>query len=302
MTHYYSLNDYCREHFGEKLYKLSLDGGFTCPNRDGTLSYSGCSFCNGKGSGDFSFAVADDPDLAISRAKALISRKNRSSRYIAYFQNFSGTYAPVDKLKELYTPFVFRDDIAVLDIATRPDCLPTDTIDLLAELNTYKPVWVELGLQTIHEDTAAKINRGYSIDVYNSAVNQLTSRGIQVITHMIIGLPGESADMAIRTARFIGCSGSFGIKFHLLQILKGTALEKDFYSGLVVLPSLEEYIDILAKCIANIPPELVVHRITGDGAKKDLIAPLWCGDKKHVLNEIRRAFDFKSVVQGSDLN
>lgn len=299
MRHYYSLNDYCRTRFGEKLYKLALDGGFTCPNRDGTVGFGGCAFCNGRGSGDFSFPVSGGTAEAIDKAKLLIAGKSSCSRYIAYFQNFSGTYASADRLREIYLPVITRDDIAVLDIATRPDCLGDEVLSVLEELNGIKPVWIELGLQTVHEDSAKRIHRGYPLEVYDSAVSALNSIGIDVIAHMIIGLPGETPEMIRQTAEYIGRSGAAGIKFHLLQVLSGTAIEKDYRDGLFSLPSLDEYIQLLADCITLIPPEMTVHRLTGDGAKKELIAPLWCGDKKHVLNEINRAFDAMGVIQGS---
>lgn len=285
MIPYKSANEYYRELFGCKVYKLALDGGFTCPNRDGTLGTRGCIFCSG-GSGDFAVPAGDDVCAAIESAKALVAGKG-GRKYIAYFQSYTCTYAPAEVLRKLYSAAIMHPDIAALSIGTRPDCLPDDVIRLLRELNSIKPVFIELGLQTIHPETAQYIRRGYSLDVYDSAVKRLKEAGINVIVHMILGLPGETKEMAVETAKYIGCSGADGIKFQLLHVLKGTDLAEDYLSGKFRTLSLEEYTDILAECLRHIPPEMVVHRITGDGAKRDLLAPLWSADKKHVLNYLR---------------
>ena len=296
---YRSLNSYLLERFGEKTYKLALDGGFTCPTRDGTLDTRGCIFCAG-GSGDFSIPAWRDPEKAIEQAKALVAGKG-AKRYIAYFQSYTGTYAPIEKLWELYTRTLHHPDIAALSIATRPDCLSDEVMALLTELNREKPVWVELGLQTIHPETAAYIRRGYPLEVYDSAVRRLQEAGIETVVHMILGLPGETQDMMRETAEYIGKSGAQGIKLHLLHVLEGTDLEKDYQAGKFEVLSLDEYISALEACIESIPPEMVVHRLTGDGAKRFLVAPLWSADKKTVLNAINRAFERDHVMQGARL-
>lgn len=298
MERYRSLNAYLRESFGCKLYKLALDGGFTCPNRDGTLGSRGCIFCSGRGSGDFSVSAAGGVDQAIDAAKALVAAKNPGGRYIAYFQSYTGTYAPIDYLETLYTAAVSRPDIAALSIGTRPDCLGEPVLSLLARLNRIKPVWVELGLQTIHESTAEYIRRGYALPVFDQAVRQLREAGLSVIVHMILGLPGETPEMIFESAKYIGASGADGIKLQLLHVLKGTDLARDYAAGKFKALELEEYISLLEGCLRRIPPDMVIHRLTGDGAKRDLIAPLWSGDKKRVLNAINRALEQDDVHQG----
>lgn len=298
MERYRSLNAYLRESFGCKLYKLALDGGFTCPNRDGTLGSRGCIFCSGRGSGDFSVSAAGGVDQAIDAAKALVAAKNPGGRYIAYFQSYTGTYAPIDYLEALYTAAVSRPDIAALSIGTRPDCLGEPVLSLLARLNRIKPVWVELGLQTIHESTAEYIRRGYALPVFDQAVRQLREAGLSVIVHMILGLPGETPEMIFESAKYIGASGADGIKLQLLHVLKGTDLARDYAAGKFKALELEEYISLLEGCLRRIPPDMVIHRLTGDGAKRDLIAPLWSGDKKRVLNAINRALEQDDVHQG----
>ena len=295
-THYRSLNSWLREQYGEKVYKLSLDGGFTCPTRDGTLDTRGCIFCAG-GSGEFAVPVGDNTDYAVETAKRAVADKG-GKKYVAYFQSYTGTYAPVARLRKLYTEILNRPDIVALSIATRPDCLPDDVMELLSELNRIKPVWVELGLQTVHETTAGYIRRGYPLNVYDISVPRLRTAGITVIVHMIIGLPGETPEMAVETARYIGRSGADGIKFQLLHVLDGTDLAEEYRRGMFQTLSLKEYINILERCIEVIPAGMVVHRLTGDGAKRALIAPLWSADKKHVLNELNRAFDRDHVCQG----
>ncbi len=282
-----TMNDYCREKFGKKLYKLSLDGGFTCPNRDGTKGSRGCIFCSQAGSGDF--AEAGNITSAIERAKKRVEHKNRNGGYIAYFQSFTSTYAPTEKLRSLFTEAINHPDIDVLSVATRPDCLPPEVISLLGELNRIKPVWVELGLQTSKEESAEYIRRAYGNRDYEQAVKNLHSVGIYVITHMIIGLPGESIRDMQNTLQFIIDNGSDGIKLQLLHILKGTDLYEEYLCGRVRVLGEDEYIDILRILTAMIPEETAVHRLTGDGNKKILAAPLWSGDKKRILNKIRNS-------------
>lgn len=299
MEHYRSLGSFLREQFGEKVYKLAFDGGFTCPVRDGTKGSRGCIFCAG-GSGDFAIPVGDDLPEAVEMAKAVVADKG-AKRFIAYFQSYTGTYAPVERLRSLYSQAIAHPEIAALSIGTRPDCLGDEVLDLLTELNIIKPVWIELGLQTIHPATAAYIRRGYDLGVYDEAVLRLRGRGITTIVHMIIGLPGETPEMIRQTAQYIGESGVQGIKLQLLHVLRGTDLEKDYLEGKFRALTLGEYIDVLEQCIESLPPDIVVHRLTGDGAKRSLIAPLWSADKKAVLNAINAAFDRDGLVQGSRL-
>ena len=285
-----TLSDHYREKFGCKVYKLSLDGGFSCPNRDGTLGTGGCIFCTG--SGEFAVGGPEPISLQLERAKEKVRAKNKGGKYIAYFQAFTNTYAPAEKLRQLYFAAIAPEDIVGLSIGTRPDCLDEDVMAVLKEVNIKKPVSVELGLQTIHEETARYIRRGYPAQTYFDAVKKLKKAGIEVVTHIILGLPGETPEMMLETTRAAVDAGTDGVKFHLLHVLRGTGLEKEYAEGKVRPLSLEEYGSILKQCIAVLPEETVVHRITGDGAKKDLIAPLWSADKKRVLNYLHRVLDF----------
>lgn len=295
-VHYRSLNAYLRERFGEKVYKLALDGGFTCPTRDGTLDTRGCIFCAG-GSGAFTVPVGNDVHAAIEQAKKRVADKG-GKKFIAYYQSYTGTYAPPERLRALYTQTLSHPDVVALSIGTRPDCLSDEILALLRELNGIKPVWVELGLQTIHEATADYIRRGYPLPVFDDAMHRLHETGIEVIVHMILGLPGETPEMMVQTAAYIGQSGAEGIKFQLLHVLEGTDLAEDYRNGLVPVMSLDEYVHVLERCVEAIPADMVVHRLTGDGAKRELIAPLWSAGKKQVLNTINRAFDRDAVMQG----
>jgi len=280
------LNTYLKETFGCKVYKIALNGGFTCPNRDGKLDSRGCIFCSAGGSGDF----AEDATLSVTEqieaGKKKLQGKIKGGKYIAYFQAFTNTYGPIDKLRRLFFEAVSCSDVAALSIATRPDCLPEEVLALLSELNNIKPVWVELGLQTVNEESAKYIRRGYPLSVYDKAVKDLKDIGINVITHVILGLPGESKEDMLDTVRYVCKSGSSGIKLQLLHVLKGTDLEKDYLAGKFAVLSEDEYIDIIKMCLKEIPPEVVIHRLTGDGDKKILVAPLWSGNKKHVINRI----------------
>lgn len=282
------LNDYLNERFGCKVYKIALNGGFTCPTRDGTLDTRGCIFCSAGGSGEF----AGDSRLSIteqiSQGIKLVEKKNRDGKYIAYFQAYTGTYAPVSKLRKLYEEAIEHPDVLALSIATRPDCLPEEVLDLLSELNRVKPVWVELGLQTIHERTAEYIRRGYPLSVYDNAVKELRRRKLEIITHLIIGLPGESKEDICESVRYVCDGRTDGIKLQLLHILRGTDLEQEYNEGRVDVLTEDEYMNILKACVSCIPDNVVVHRLTGDGDKRILIAPLWSADKKHVINRINR--------------
>ena len=286
------LSQHYREKYGCKVYKLSLDGGFSCPNRDGTLGTGGCIFCTG--SGEFAEIGRESVAEQLQCAKARVMAKNKGGKYIAYFQSFTNTYAPVERLRHLYLEAIAPADIVGLSIGTRPDCLGDDVVALLKEINAVKPVSVELGLQTIHEGTVRYIRRGYDTAVYFDAVRRLKAAGIEVVTHIILGLPGETVEQMVQTTRAAVEAGSDGVKFHLLHVLRGTDLAKDYADGKFSCLTLEEYGEILKQCISVLPPDMVVHRITGDGAKKDLIAPLWSADKKRVLNYLYRLLDIRS--------
>ena len=283
------LSDYYKEKFGCKVYKLSLDGGFSCPNRDGTLGTGGCIFCTG--SGEFAEGGNEPIALQLERAKLRVNAKNRDGKYIAYFQAFTNTYGPVEHLRKLYREAIAPGDIVGLAIGTRPDCLGDEVIALLAEINAVKPVSVELGLQTIHAETACYIRRGYCAEVYFDAVRRLKNAGIEVVTHIILGLPGETEEMMLQTTRAAVSAGTDGVKFHLLHVLRGTDLAKDYEAGKFRCLTLEEYGCILKQCVDLLPEGTVIHRITGDGAKKDLIAPLWSADKKRVLNYLHKVLE-----------
>ena len=293
-----SLNDDLRERFGEKLYKLTLNGGCTCPNRDGTLGTRGCIFCSEGGSGEF----AASPQLSIQEqiedGKRRLAGKRPVKKYIAYFQAYTNTYAPVEDLRRVFTEAISCPEIAVLSIATRPDCLGEEVLELLEELNRRKPVWVELGLQTIHEKTASFIRRGYPLPVFDRAVKELEARGIEIIVHTILGLPGETADMMLDTVRYVNSTPAAGIKLQLLHILKHTDLA-DYYqhTGFHIL-TMNEYVDLVIRCLEVCRPDLVIHRLTGDGPKDLLIAPEWSQAKRQVLNTIQKELKRRNTFQG----
>lgn len=287
------LSDYLKETFGCKVYKIALNGGFTCPNRDGKMDTRGCIFCSAGGSGEFAGNPAVSVTEQIEAGKALVSKKITNGKYIAYFQAYTGTYGPIEKLRALYTEAIQHPDVVALSIATRPDCLPEEVLDLLQELNQQKPVWVELGLQTIHEASASYIRRGYDISVYDAAVKALQQRGIETIVHVILGLPGETTKDMLATVRYVCNSGVQGIKLQLLHVLTGTDLAADYEVGKFDVMSEDEYIELLKRCISIIPENIVIHRLTGDGDKKILIAPQWSANKRHVWNRIQ-----KEVLRG----
>ena len=350
---YYTLNQYLKKRFGQKVYKLALDGGMSCPNRDGTLGHGGCIFCSAGGSGEFAIKAAgrengDDSGTLkiipgsvtaqIEQAKAKICQKTNAALFIAYFQSYTNTYASVEYLRQIFTEAISHPQVAVLSIATRPDCLPPEVIQLLKELNQIKPVWIELGLQTIHERTAQYIRRGYQLSCYENAIKQLRKAGIEVITHVILGLPGESKEDMTETIRYLARKAeepwgsentqnqslmqaaesrenkddtktfippaaaymTQGIKLQLLHVLEGTDLAEDYQKGTFQSLTMEEYLDILFTCLQNLPPETIIHRITGDGPKNLLIAPTWSTNKKNVLNPIRREMKQRNIVQGQE--
>lgn len=299
VLYYRSLSQTLRSQFGGKVYKLALSSGLSCPNRDGVLDSRGCLFCAADGSGAFA-ATGADLACQMESARAKVAFKaGKNPRYIAYFQSFTNTYGPPDYLRRIFTAAMEPEDVVALSVATRPDCLPPETLALLAELNQRKPVWVELGLQTIHADTARLILRGYDLPAFDEAVCQLRARGITVIVHQIIGLPGENAEKIFQTADYIAHSGVQGIKFHLLHVLEGTGLADLWRCGLYQCLTLEEYLPLLSGCVERMPPDMVIHRLTGDGDKRRLLAPLWSGEKKRVLAAINAYFEEHNTTQGA---
>lgn len=296
--YYFSLSDYLKTEFGTKVYKIAISSGCTCPNRDGTKGTRGCIFCSEGGSGDF----AADGSLSISSqiesAKEKVSRKVQSGKYIAYFQSYTNTYAPVSYLEKIFMEAITHPDIAVLSIATRPDCLPDDCLALLARLAKIKPVWVELGLQTIHPATSDLIRRGFDLPCFEQAVDKLKSIGIKIIVHLILGLPGESRADMLESVDYVAAMPVDGIKLQLLHVLKNTDLAPLYEKGGFEVMTLPAYIGLLAECIEKLPPRIVIHRLTGDGPKSLLLAPLWSADKRVVLNTIQQEFTRKNVLQG----
>ena len=290
------LNEYLKERFGQKVYKIALSADVTCPVRDGTIDTRGCIFCSKGGSGDF----AEDAGLSVTeqieRAKKRVEKKIKNGKYIAYFQSFTNTYGDLDYLRSIYLEAIRPDDIVALSIATRPDCLREEVLELLTEVNRIKPVWVELGLQTVHERSADYIRRGYPLNVYDEAVRNLKERGIEVIVHVILGLPGETEEDMEETVKYVVRSGADGIKLQLLHVLKGTDLEKDYLDGKVPVMNLDEYTDLVVKLVKLIPDNVVIHRLTGDGPKRILVAPKWTGDKKRVLNTLNRKLKENGLV------
>ena len=285
---YLSFNKYLREAFGDKVYKISLNAGFSCPNRDGKIDTKGCIFCSKGGSGDFAESKNLSITEQIENGKRRVEKKISSGKYIAYFQAFTNTYAPVEVLREKFYEAINHKDIVAVSIATRPDCLSDEVIDLLDELNKIKPVFVELGLQTIHEKSAKYIRRGYTLDVYDDAVKKLKAIGVNIVVHIILGLPNERKNDMLESVDYVCRSGINGIKLQLLHILKDTDLAEEYEKGNIRALEFDEYLDIIKSCVEIIPKDIVIHRLTGDGAKKDLIAPLWSADKKRVLNAINK--------------
>lgn len=298
---YYSLDYYIKQTYGEKLYKISLDGGMTCPNRDGTLDRRGCIFCSTGGSGDFASNRRLSITEQIEQGKSQVAKKHSGVSYIAYFQAYTNTYAPVSYLREVFTEAIHHPDIKILDIATRPDCLGSDIIELLDELNQIKPVWVELGLQTIHPKTAHFIRRGYELPVFEQAVQKLRAIHIPVIVHMILGLPGESTKDILDTVHYLNAQDIQGVKLQLLHILKDTDLADYYNEHPFSLLDMEEYFSLIGQCLCHLRPDIVIHRLTGDGPKSLLIAPLWTGNKRQVLNNMQAYLKTHDIWQGKEL-
>ena len=304
---YYSLDAYFKQTYGEKCYKISLDGGFSCPNRDGTLGFGGCIFCSGSGSGDFATSVSQYPSISeqIANGLALMGTKQTGSKFVAYFQAFTNTYGPVEKLRKLYTEALESPQIIGLFIGTRPDCMGDDVLTLLSELKKAYPrkfIWIELGLQTIHESTAIYIRRGYELSVFEETAKALHSLDIPFIVHVILGLPGETRDMILETIDYLNQIKPFGVKLQLLHILKGTDLAEEYEAGKFEALTEETYFDILGACIARLRPDIVLHRVTGDGPKNLLIAPLWSGNKRGVLNHLHHYLKDQQIYQGRDFH
>ena len=297
---YYSLDTYLKKTFGEKVYRISLNGGMTCPNRDGAKGNRGCIFCSRGGSGDF----AEDRFLTVTEqiesGKKKLEKKSNCHKYIAYFQAYTNTYAPISYLQPLFEEAIQHPDIVVLSIATRPDCINEEILDLLSKLNQIKPVWIELGLQTIHDESAAFIRRGFSLSCYEKAVNELTARHIPVITHIILGLPGETMADMLQTVDYVAHSPISGVKLQLLHILSDTDLADYYKQHPFSLFSMEDYCEFIIDCLEHLPPSMVIHRITGDGPRKLLVAPLWSTDKKRVLNTIQKRLKERETWQGKE--
>ena len=294
---YLSFNDAMRARFGTKVYRLSLQSGCTCPNRDGTIGTGGCTFCSEGGSGDFAaplLPIGEQIEEARKRVDAKISASiaPQDRRYIAYFQSYTNTYGDPERLRRIYSEALQHPQIVALDLGTRPDCLPPEMIAMLRDLRTEydKPVWIELGLQTIHEKTAGRINRGYKLEVFEDAYRRLKDEGFEVIVHVILGLPGEAREDMLETVRYLSLltPALDGIKLQLLHILKGTELAREYEADPFPLFTLDSYCDLVVDCLRLLPPETVVHRITGDGPKRLLIAPQWSADKKRVLNTLNK--------------
>ena len=295
---YYSLNAYLRQQFHEKIYNLSLNGGMTCPNRDGSIGTGGCIFCSAGGSGDFAASPQQSVTGQIAQAKLLLREKTNCRKYIAYFQAYTNTYAPLPYLRRIFTEAISHPQIMGLSIGTRPDCLGEDVLELLTELNHQKPVWVELGLQTIHEDTARYIRRGYELPCFLEAVSNLHTRGIDTIVHLILGLPGETPKKILESVTYMNTLPVSGIKLQLLHVLKGTDLAEDYLKKQFQVMSKEEYLDLVITCIRHLRPDIVIHRLTGDGPRDLLLAPLWSSAKRSVLNDLHHQMSVRGIRQG----
>lgn len=295
---YYSLNEYCKKTFGEKVYRLSLNGGMTCPNRDGSLDFGGCTFCSEGGSGDFSADYTISISKQISQAKEKIRQKTSCSKFIAYFQAYTNTYAPLSHLRRIFMEAIQEPEIVTLSIGTRSDCLSDEILDLLEELSHIKPVWVELGLQTIHNKTLQRLNTHTTVEQFHTATHQLTMRNIPIIAHVILGLPNETKEMMLETVKYVSDKKLFGVKLQLLHILKHTKLALEYEQEPFSLFELEEYCDFVIDCLEQLPPEMVIHRLTGDGPRNLLIAPQWSTDKKRVLNTIYKRIKERNTYQG----
>lgn len=297
---YHSLNYFLRNKFNEKVFKISLDGGFSCPNRDGTISSGGCLFCSESGSGDYAGSRTLSIGKQFCDVKEMMNKKWKEGKYIAYFQAFTNTYAPIEDLRRKYNEAIKQEGVVALAIATRPDCLGDDVLDLLEEINKEVYVWVELGLQTVSDETARKINRGYKLEVYEDAIRRLKERNIDFVTHCIFGLPGETKKDMLKTVEYVAHTGSKGIKFHLLHLMKNTPMVKLYERGELEFMSQDDYIDLICKSISIIPEDMIVHRLTGDSPRDLLIGPMWSLKKWEILNAIDKALVDNGIYQGKD--
>lgn len=296
---YHTWNYYLRQKFGEKIFKVSLNAGFTCPNVDGTLGYGGCIYCSREGSGDFAGNPNDNLRKQFDEIKAMMLKKWPNAKYIGYFQAFTNTYAPLEVLKERYETVLGFEDVIGLSISTRPDCLPDDVVDYLAELNERTNLWVELGLQTIHDKTSDIINRGHTYQDFLDGFKKLKDRNIKTVVHIINGLPGEDKEMMMQTAKAVADMGADGIKIHLLHIIKDTPLRDFLNNGKIIPMEQEEYINLVCDQLEILPEEMVIHRLTGDGKRDELLAPLWSLKKWEVLNRIDDEMKRRGTFQGS---
>lgn len=299
---YHTLNSFLREKFGDKVFKISIDGGFTCPNRDGKVSKGGCIFCSEQGSGDFAGNRIKSISTQFEDIKCVMQKKWRSGKYIAYFQAYTNTYAPVDVLRKKYEEAIEKEGVVALAIATRPDCLPDEVIDLIAEMNERVYTWVELGLQTTNEETAELINRGYKLEVFDDAVRRLRARNIDIVAHVIFGLPGETKEDMINTVDYLAHSDIQGIKLHLLHLMKNTRLVKLYNEGKLKFMDKDEYVELICKAITRIPENVIIHRLTGDAPRDSLIGPMWSLKKWEVLNDIDKYMEDKNIYQGLDFH
>lgn len=297
---YNSLNKFLRDKFGEKVFKISLDGGFTCPNRDGKVAKGGCTFCSSKGSGDYAGQRTLSIETQFDNVKEMMNKKWKEGKYIAYFQAYTNTYGPVVELRKKYEDAINKDGVVALAIGTRPDCINEEVLDLLEEMNKKVYTWVELGLQTIHDDTARNFNRGYDLAVFDKAMEGLKSRGIDTVVHCIFGLPGENKEQMLETVDYVARCGAQGIKLHLLHLMEGTRMVKDYEEGKLKFLTQEEYVDLICESISRIPQEMVVHRLTGDAPRQLLIGPMWSLKKWEVLNAIDKALEDNDIYQGKN--
>ncbi|MGE5371054.1 MAG: TIGR01212 family radical SAM protein [Solirubrobacterales bacterium] len=295
---FHSLNHHLRQTFGGKVVKIPLNAGFTCPNRDGTKGYGGCTFCSAAGSGEYAGTSAFNLKQQFDQVRGLLAAKWPKASYIAYFQPFTNTYAPADRLEFIYRETLAFPDVVGISIASRPDCLADDVLDLLTRLNQETYLWLELGLQTIHEATGQALNRGYTTAEFQDAVKRLRSRGIRTCAHVILGLPGESREMMLQTARALAETDIQGIKLHALHVLEGSALAADYQAGKIRFMDRSEYVDLLIEILEILPPDMVIQRLTGDGPRQTLLGPDWSLDKGWILNELDRRLRQRNTWQG----
>lgn len=299
---YHTWNYYLRSNFGEKVFKVSINAGFSCPNIDGTITYGGCTYCSKEGSGDFAGNPNDNLIKQFEDIKQMMHKKWHSAKYIGYFQAFTNTHAPVNILKEKYETILNLEDVIGLSISTRPDCLPDDVVEYLAKLNKKTNLWVELGLQTIHDKTSKVINRGHDYDTFLEGVEKLKKHNIKTVVHIINGLPGEDYNMMMETAKAVSELGVHGIKIHLLHVLKNTPMEKMLEKEMFTLMEKDEYVNLVCDQLEILPPEMVVHRLTGDGKRDEMVGPMWSLKKWEVLNAIDDTMKKRNSYQGIKYN